>query len=242
MNTSRRSFLKKAVAAGTLATAIPTIVSAAIPSNKKNKESFDLIRANDIILFQGDSITDAGRDRTIMEPNRHSSFGNGYAFLVATRLLQMLPEKRLSFYNRGISGNKVYQLSDRWQKDCLSLHPNILSILVGVNDFWHTLTHNYRGTVEVYENDLLGLLRNTNNLMPGVKYVIGEPFAVKGCSAVNDSWYPEFDKYRAAAKGLPKKWMQFLFLTNRYLIKHRNLLRAVTGRMMVCIHRWLVVN
>jgi lysophospholipase L1-like esterase len=200
MDFNRRSFLKKAAAGTFIASGIPAVVDAAIPAGKKKKKGVSLITQNDVVLFQGDSITDAGRDRSINSPNAHQALGDGYVFLLAARLLYEFPKYNLSIYNRGISGNKVYQLSDRWEPDCLLIRPNLLSVLVGVNDFWHTLTHNYTGTVDIYENDLRGLLWNTKNLMPGVKLVIGEPFAMTGCSAVDDSWYPEFDKYRAAAR------------------------------------------
>lgn len=200
MNVNRRTFFTKA-AVGTLAAmSIPAIVEAVIPADKKKKKGPSLIQSNDLILFQGDSITDAGRDRSISAPNVAQGLGNGYVFLLAAKLLNEFPAYNLSILNKGISGNKVFQLSDRWEKECLSIRPKVLSLLVGVNDFWHTKTHNYTGTPEIYKNDLLGLLRNTKKLMPEVRIVMGEPFALKGCSAVDDSWYPEFDKYRQAAK------------------------------------------
>ncbi len=61
-------------------------------------------------------------------------------------MLNRYPDKDLKIYNKGISGNKVYQLAERWDADCLDLKPTVLSILVGVNDFWHTLTSGYTGT------------------------------------------------------------------------------------------------
>jgi len=76
----------------------------------------------------------------------------------------------------------------------------VLSILIGVNDFWHTKTNNYSGTVKVYEDDYRALLKRTLSALPGVKLVIGEPFAVAGIRAVDHTWYPEFDKYREASR------------------------------------------
>ena len=200
MNFNRRSFLKKAAVSTLAASSIPMIVDAVIPADKKKRKGVPLIKGNDIVLFQGDSITDAGRDRSINRPNIPGALGNGYVFLLAARLLHSFPGQNLSIYNKGISGNKVFQLSDRWQPDCLLIRPNVLSILIGVNDFWHTLTNNYTGTAATYENDFRGLMNNTKSLMPGTQLVIGEPFAMVGCSAVNESWFPEFNKYRDAAK------------------------------------------
>src|SRR5690606_9088299 len=101
------------------------------------------IQPNDTILFQGDSITDAGRDKENQSPNNNRALGSGYAFLAAAKLLHDHAAQHPVIYNRGISGNKVHQLADRWDADCIALKPDILSILIGVNDYWHTLNGNY---------------------------------------------------------------------------------------------------
>jgi lysophospholipase L1-like esterase len=115
------------------------------------------------------------------------------------------PDDGLKTFNRGISGHKVFQLAERWQADCLGLKPNLLSILIGVNDFWHTLDPKlgYKGTVEVYERDYQALLDRTRKALPKVKLVICEPFGLR-CGAVNDRWFPEFDRYRTAAQRVAK--------------------------------------
>src|SRR5690242_5910233 len=112
--------------------------------------SKDLIGKGETILFQGDSITDAGRSREhAQEANEQPGLGSGYAWLAAVELLVQRPNSALKIYNRGISGNKVFQLADRWQSDCLDLKPTLLSILIGVNDIWHALNGKYNGTVEI---------------------------------------------------------------------------------------------
>ena len=70
------------------------------------------------VLFQGDSITDGGRDRGAYYANNPSGMGQGYVRHIVTDLLGQHPDKNLKFYNRGISGNKVFQLLDRWEEDC----------------------------------------------------------------------------------------------------------------------------
>lgn len=157
-----------------------------------------------IILFQGDSITDAGRDKRQESPNTSSGLGSGYAFLASTDLLGTIPKKNLSCYNRGIGGDKVFQLAERWETDCLNLKPDILSILIGVNDFWHTLDFDYGGTAKTYEEDFRQLLKSTNKVLPDTKLIIGEPFALRDGSAVNEAWYPNFPKYQKAAKAIAK--------------------------------------
>jgi lysophospholipase L1-like esterase len=207
MNINRRNFLRNAAASTIGLAAIPEILSAAMPaSGKKQKGLLSLLKTNEVILFQGDSITDSGREKEKQDPNSARSFGAGYAFLAASNVLNEFASKELSIYNRGISGNKVYQLSDRWQKDCFDLQPKLLSILIGVNDFWHAIDGKYNGTVIKYENDFRQLLTLTKKMLPDVKLVVGEPFAVLGCSAVTEKWYPGFDEYRLAAKNLAEEF------------------------------------
>jgi len=203
MNINRRNFLRNAALNTVGLAAIPGILTASMPSTgKKQKGILSSLQTGDVILFQGDSITDAGREREKQLPNSPSSFGSGYAYLAAAQLLNTEAAKQVEIYNRGISGNKVYQLSDRWQKDCFDLKPNVLSILIGVNDFWHKLNGKYDGTVERYENDYRQLLTLTKKMIPEIQLLICEPFAVLGCSAVDEKWYPEFNAYRASAKKL----------------------------------------
>jgi lysophospholipase L1-like esterase len=159
-----------------------------------------LVKKNSIILFQGDSITDAGRSReTADTPNDQRALGNGYAWLAASQLLVDRPSDHLKIFNRGISGHKVPQLAARWDKDCLDLKPDVLSILIGVNDIWHKLGGNYDGTPKVFETGYLELVERTMKALPDVKLVICEPFVLR-CGAVKDNWFPEFDSYRASAK------------------------------------------
>ncbi len=200
----RRNFLKKAFIGTAGLAAIPAILSAndTEMDGTSSKININSLKNNQVILFQGDSITDAGRNKEAKDPNVQNALGGGYAFLAAAELLNTFAVKGLKIYNKGISGNKVFQLADRWQKDCLDLNPGVLSILIGVNDYWHKHNGNYNGTVEVYEKDFSALLKRTKEALPEVKLVICEPFAVLGCEAVDATWFPEFDLYRAAARKL----------------------------------------
>lgn len=201
MEINRRNFLKHAAVSTVGLAAIPEILSATIPViKKKQKGILPSLKTGDVILFQGDSITDSGRERLKQQSNLASSFGPGYAFLAASRLLNENPEKDFSIFNRGVSGNKVFQMMERWQRDCFDLKPNLLSILIGVNDFWHKFDGKYEGTLEKYEQDYRQLLTLTKKMIPEIKLVIGEPFALLGVSAVSEKWFPDFDGYRAVAK------------------------------------------
>jgi lysophospholipase L1-like esterase len=197
-SSSRRQFLGQSVLAGIAALGIPEILRAVNPERPRPLS----LPEGATILFQGDSITDAGRDRARYYPNDARGMGVGYVHQIVTSLLGKHPDKQLECYNRGISGNKVFQLADRWEDDCLHLSPDVLSILIGVNDFWHTLSYNYDGTVEIYERDLRRLLDRTKASLPNVQLVIGEPFAVQGGSAITGEWFPEFNGYRQAAEAI----------------------------------------
>src|SRR5690606_4954022 len=193
---SRRRFIKHAAVGSAMALSLPDIVAAAIPNNIAKVR----LRQEATILFQGDSITDAGRNRDIKEPNNSSALGRGYAFLAAAELLHNFASLKLNIHNRGISGNKVYQLAERWEEDCLKIKPDVLSILIGVNDYWHKRNGNYDGTVATYRNDYMALIEPTKKALPNVTLIICEPFAIPGTKAVDNTWFPEFNEYQTAAR------------------------------------------
>ena len=207
MNFSRRRFITRSAVGAAALASIPAIVNNAFGSTSTSgKSKYKIFENENTVLFQGDSITDAGREKQQELPNNPRSFGQGYAFLAASYLLNELPEKDLIIYNRGISGNKVYQLAERWQKDCLDLKPDILSILIGVNDYWHMRNGQYNGTVEVYENDFRKLLQRTKENLPKVKLVICEPFCLTGASTVDESWVEPLNGYQKAAKKIANEF------------------------------------
>ena len=164
-SSNRRNFIKTTSLAALATVSIPQILSASFSVEKAKKVS---LKKGDTILFQGDSITDWGRDKKAEEPNKSNTLGSGYPIVASAQLLYQYPQLGLKIYNKGISGNKVFQLADRWQKDTIDLQPGVLSILVGVNDYWHTLAHGYKGTVETYRTDYRKLLSDTKKALPAV--------------------------------------------------------------------------
>ena len=90
-----------------------------------------LLQDGDTVLFVGDSITDAGRRADVVR-----GLGSGYVAQVADLLAALHPERRVSIVNRGISGNRVVDLRDRWEQDVIAEQPDWVSISIGVNDVW----------------------------------------------------------------------------------------------------------
>ena len=132
------------------------------------------------ILFQGDSITDCGRDK-----HDPASLGNGYAMLVAQALEKKYPGQ-FRFVNRGVSGNKVTDLYERRQADIFGVKPDFMSILIGVNDVWHEVTHGQGVDVETYMEVYDKLLTEIRTRLPNVKLMLMEPFINEGSKTQQD--------------------------------------------------------
>ena len=135
-------------------------------------DAFPLLRPDATVVFVGDSITDGGRARKGNDYNH--TMGQSYAFIIAALLGEKLPQRNLQFVNRGNSGNTVVDLQARWQTDVLELKPDVVSILVGIND-----TLSPRGeTLEQFEQGYDGLLRETIAALPKATVILGEPFVL----------------------------------------------------------------
>jgi len=217
---SRRTFFRNA-GLGSAAIAGLPLLAGSCTSEHSNKKIASSFSDNDVILFQGDSITDAGRSKKQEHPNSGKSFGTGYANLIAAWLLEEMAGKNLTIYNRGISGNKVFQLAERWEKDCLDLKPNVLSILIGVNDYWHFRDGKYDGTPEIYEDDFRKLLTRTKETLPDLKLIICEPFVLTETRAVDESWLEPFSAYQENAAKIAREfdavWVPFQSAFNQGL-------------------------
>lgn len=131
-----------------------------------------VFKENDIILFQGDSITDWGRNH-----EDASSLGIGYAMMVAARLGLQYPEKKLTFINRGIGGNRIIDLQGRWDKDCLSLKPTWVSIYIGINDTWRRMDSGQETTAAEFEAAYRDLIERTKRTLDA-KLILVEPFVL----------------------------------------------------------------
>lgn len=131
------------------------------------------IKENDVILFQGDSITDGNRGRN-SDPNH--IHGHGYQYILASEILAENLGKNVTVYNRGISGNRIADLYARWIEDCLNLKPTVLSILIGVNELIFQYDHNCGASPERFKKTYRTLIEEVLEKNPDTKIIIMEPF------------------------------------------------------------------
>lgn len=197
---TRRKFITHLSLAGIASVALPTLGMASLTQASHQMDDAALFT----ILFQGDSITDGNRGRST-DPNH--IMGHGYAFSIASRLGAEYPDRNLLFINKGISGNTVTDLSNRWKDDTLDLKPNVLSILVGVNDVYFRLKNNDT-SADNFGSVYKSLLDQTRAQFPDVLFVLGEPFVLPvGMVKENmDRWASEIEYRQRIVKKLAKDY------------------------------------
>ncbi|MGE5520867.1 MAG: SGNH/GDSL hydrolase family protein [Candidatus Dadabacteria bacterium] len=198
---NRRSFIKKA---GLLAvsTAISSqwLQAAPLATEEVMKEG-----EATTFLFQGDSITDGGRSRN---KDWNHVLGHGYAYLVSSRLWADHPKQGFHFFNRGISGNKITDLAARWETDTIELKPDVLSILIGINDTATFLNGKKEFSVEQFETGYKSLLQQSINALPQVQLVLCEPFILP-VGKVKERWndyFPEVQKRQQIVSKLSREF------------------------------------
>lgn len=158
-----------------------------------------LLDNGDLVLFQGDSITDAGRD--YLNPNH---LGYGYSLMASAWFQALYPEKQVRFINRGISGNRAIDLAERWQEDCLDLRPTWISLLIGINDTWRRYDQNDPTSLEAYEAAYRSLLQKSTVDL-GARLILCEPF-VLSVPADRDLWRVDLDPKIAVVRKLAREY------------------------------------
>ena len=151
------------------------------------------------ILFFGDSLTEMCRnyDTSI---DISTSYGTGFVFDIAAQLMYERPGY-YQILNRGVSGNKVTDLFNRYEKDVIQEKPDVLTILIGVNDVWHGLINYSNTPIDVFEKTYLEMVVDIKKRLPHTKIIIMEPFFLYGV-ATKDIWEPfqEVLKYACICK------------------------------------------
>ena len=185
---NRRTFLKSsAVAAGAVALGTSAQAQdshsnpAEVPGYSYRLPKF---KAGTRLLFQGDSITDMARGRN--ESDRNHYLGHSYVYLITARLDVDMPETKLEVHNRGVGGNNIADMKKRWPQDAIDIKPDLLSILIGVNDIWRLLA----GTnVKEWEADYRFILDASRKANPDLKLVLLEPFVLASGRLANPGEY-----------------------------------------------------
>jgi acyl-CoA thioesterase-1 len=129
-----------------------------------------LFRKQERILFQGDSITDCGRNRE--DPN---DLGRGFAMMAASWFSAQYPEKDVEFLNRGVGGDRTVDLLQRWEEDCLTLTPDWISLLIGINNVWRRYDRNEPTSAENFEEEYRALLERVRK-ESNARFILCEPF------------------------------------------------------------------
>lgn len=145
-----------------------------------------LLKDNQLVLFQGDSVTDCGRSRA-----DDSDYGRGYVNLIVSMISAGYPQSRIRFINRGISGNRVKDLKDRWKQDCLDIKPDWVSILIGINDCWRRYDRNDATSAEEYEIGYRDILKRTVK-ETDARLILCEPFVLP-VSEDRKKWREDLD-------------------------------------------------
>jgi len=134
-----------------------------------------LLKPNQKIVFIGDSITDCHR-----REEAHAPYGIGYVAMARDALIARYPECNFRFENRGIGGNTVRELRARWRDDVIAEGPDVLSVMIGVNDVFRTLRANPGEAVPLdeYEATYRGLLAEARD-KTGAQLVLADPFLIE---------------------------------------------------------------
>jgi lysophospholipase L1-like esterase len=158
-----------------------------------------LIGDGAVVLFQGDSITDAGRSR-----EDDGNLGFGYAMMTAAWFSAMYPERRVRFINRGIGGNRAKDLQARWKEDCLDLKPDVVSILIGINDVWRRYDSGDPTSLEAFEKPYRDILTRTTTEL-NARLILIEPFVLP-VPDDRDQWREDLDPKIDAVRKLAREF------------------------------------
>lgn len=145
------------------------------------------IKNDDTLLFIGDSITDAGRDRA-----DSASLGAGYVHEIAQTLCDRAaggPRPGPRVINRGISGNRVYDLETRWATDVIGHRPTVVTVKIGINDTWRHYDSGLASPVDAFETCLDGLLADTARRL-SARLIVITPFLVP-VGPDQESWFED---------------------------------------------------
>lgn len=163
------------------------------------------IKPHSVILFQGDSITDAGRSRRAVGANNPDGLGYGYPRLIADHLLTEYPDHYMQIYNRGVSGDRIRDLADRWPQDSLRLQPDIINLLIGVNDTWNYLYLGMGSDPKDYQTVYRKILQDSRQQLPDSIFILCEPFVLIA-GEVTEEWLDDINERQEITRALAREF------------------------------------
>lgn len=179
-------------------------MEAPIEETEKGEKTMKLEKGSKLLMI-GDSVTDCDRLYDAI-PAGWGSFGNGYVNLVNACLTGLAPEYRIAVYNKGISGNTVVDLQQRWQQDVLDLKPDYVSVMIGINDVWR----HFDAVMQPMEKVDEEMFRNTyEELIQKTKPVVKQMYLIGAFMMIETKDYPMrkmVERYANITKELAKKY------------------------------------
>jgi lysophospholipase L1-like esterase len=152
------------------------------------------------ILFQGDSVTDAGRDRS--DPH---DMGNGYPRYASAMIQDSFPDTELEFVNLGIGGNRTEHLVERLETDFIEIQPDIISIMIGVNDVWHHYSHGIETSDEQFEQNYRAVL-DAIKTRTSARILMIQPFLLETVDPAKQAYTEELARKQAIVKKLADEY------------------------------------
>lgn len=178
-----------------------------------------LIKKDYVVLFQGDSVTDFGRGY-----GDDNNLGTGYAYITSALFNSLNPELNVKFINRGVSGNRVSDMKERWQKDCIDLKPNVVSILIGINDCWRRFDSNNPMSAEEFKQNYHHILTEVKTKL-NCKVIICEPFLLPVTDEQKRFWREDLDPKIQVARELSREF-------NAVFVPYDGLFAAASTRQL----------
>ena len=164
-----------------------------------------ILQKGDVFILTGDSVTDCGRSRDLDDGGRDNvnGMGSGYPMLVKAYLNAMYPDLELTVINKGVSGNRTSDILDRMESDHLRLKPDVVTLLIGINDVWRHFDNPQMRQIDADE-----YAANMDKILAALKtaareVVVLSPFMVK--KPDDDPMYKMALEYAALAKTAAEK-------------------------------------
>ncbi|NMP38038.1 MAG: SGNH/GDSL hydrolase family protein [Clostridiales bacterium] len=163
-----------------------------------------IFKDDEVVLFQGDSVTDCSRDR-----DDYFDLGDGYPKKVKKLYDTLFPANSVRFVNRGVSGDRSKNLLERYDDDILAIKPDYISIMIGINNTWRKFDCNDETTIEKFVEEYTLLLEKIKHDFPKAKIMLITPYVLHSLPD-REAWHPDLDPKIAAVLKLAEKYADYV--------------------------------